>query len=275
MFLALLLGGAFALGSCEKKGPGPAADGGPKAPEKPGGVADEGGIVAGAAALDIPTSGGATVSGTVKFEGKAPEAQPLPMDKPECKKLHEGKPAPNVETLVVNANSTVKDCFVYVKAGARKYKPFKEPAVLDQRGCMYTPHVWGMMVGQDLLLKNADGFLHNVDVKENNPFNQSMPDRNDVAKRAWFKKPGVPTPFQCAVHPWMSAYACVVDHPFFSVTGADGKFEIKHLPPGKYTLGVWHERYPLLKAPTDVEIEVKEGETMTQDFTFSLGKVGA
>jgi hypothetical protein len=216
-------------------------------------------------------SGGATVSGVVKFEGTPPRVGFYDMSaKPECVALHGDKQMP-LENLTVNENGTLQNAVVYVKRGAGKYLPFKEPVVLDQIGCTYVPHVWGMMVDQDLLLKNTDGFLHNVLVTENRSMNESMPTSREILKPRWFKKPELGTTFSCAVHAWMRGFACIFEHPFYSVTGQDGKFEIKHLPPGKYTLAAWHRAYPKLKTPADVEIEVAEGDAKTQEFTFVLG----
>ncbi|HVR75409.1 MAG TPA: hypothetical protein VMT52_13830, partial [Planctomycetota bacterium] len=158
------------------------------------------------------------------------------------------------------------------KKGLEKYKfdPPKDPAVLDQKGCMYVPHVFGIMVNQDLKIRSSDNFLHNVNNKDNN-LNLAFPAAgHEEVRPKLFKKEG-PTKFQCEVHPWMSAYAYVSKTPFFAVTDENGKYEIKGLPAGKYTLGVWHEAYPGLKAaPAEIDVEVLGDEAKTQDFVFDL-----
>src|SRR5262249_37013994 len=124
----------------------------------------------------------------------------------------------------------------------------------DQTGCVYAPHVAGAMVEQKVKFRNSDDMMHNVhglpfSNKEFN-FGQVKGSENDVK----FTTQEVPVKVVCNVHTgFMTAFVGVVDHPFFAVTDAAGKFEIKKLPPGKYTLGVWHER---LTVP-DQEIEVK------------------
>ncbi len=213
---------------------------------------------------------GATISGAVMVDGNVPAPEPIDMKaKPECAGHQAMK-----DQLVVGANKGLRDCFVQIKKGLEKYKftPPSEPAVIDNRGCVYHPHVLGVMVGQDIKLLNSDTFQHNINCKDNNTFNVAIPPGGSETKKAWFKKELVPTTFACDIHPWMGARACVVKHPYWAVTDAEGKYSIKNLPPGKYTLEVWHEAYPGLKvAQQSFEVEVKEGEMKTQDFKYTFG----
>jgi plastocyanin len=180
--------------------------------------------------------------GTITFEGTPPPPRPLPMDAdPQC------KPEPGVtfELVVVGPGNGLKNVFVYVKdgLGTRTYAPPSTPVVLDQKGCRYIPHVFGVQVGQPVQIVNSDSTLHNVNSapRENRPFNFGQVPSTPAVTRT-FAAPEIGVPFRCDVHSWMSAYAGVVAHPFFAVTKDDGTFEIKGLPAGTYTIEAWHER---------------------------------
>lgn len=274
--LVLGMAAAVACVGCEKKQETPAG-GGAAAPAAGGAEKEAAPAAGGVGDLLDPAKvqNPATITGTVTVTGTAPPLGNVDMgQKPECVQAHAGQPVPK-DNLTVGEKNELQDCFVYIKKGLEKYKfePAAAPAVIDQKGCMYSPHVWGIQVNQDLEIRNSDPFQHNINVKENNPFNEAMTKgQPPVLRRKWFKKEGVPTHFQCDVHSWMHSYACVVKHPYWAVTPKNGKFTITGLPPGKYTVSVWHEVLPSLKPPAqaDVEIEVKEGETKTQDFTYTI-----
>jgi hypothetical protein len=118
------------------------------------------------------------------------------------------------------------------------------PVVIDQKGCMYHPRVLGIIVGQPLKIRNSDPLLHNIKAmgKANRPFNISQPAAGMTTDRS-FTTPEVMLPFECNVHGWMHAWAGVMPYPFFSARGADGRFTIKNLPAGTYTIEAWHEKY--------------------------------
>jgi hypothetical protein len=127
-----------------------------------------------------------------------------------------------------------------------------DPAVLDQVGCVYRPHVVAMRTGQTLRVKSSDQTLHNVHMlsQANTPTNIGMTQpgyRDFVLKSAEIFR------VRCDVHPWMSAHLAVFDHPFFAVTDEQGKFEIKGLPAGSYTLTAWHERFGEVEQKVNVE----------------------
>ena len=151
-----------------------------------------------------------------------------------------------MEDVAVNANGTLKNVFVYVKEGleGKTFAPKTDKVVMDQKGCRYTPHVLGAQVNQPVEIVNSDSTLHNVHgmPPSSKEFNLGMPIQGMKLTRK-FDKPDVMVKFKCDVHPWMNAYAGVLPHPFFAVTGEDGSFEIKNLPAGKYTLEAWHEKY--------------------------------
>lgn len=195
-------------------------------------------------ALSAFSAQAATLSGTVTFSGSAPSFKAIKMDAdPICLTKHAEPVYP--ETLVLGDGNTMGNVFVQIKSGLAKqaYPAPAEPLVLDQKGCQYTPHVAGVMVGQTLKILNPDGTLHNVHAlsKINPEFNLAMPKfRTETTKT--FEKPEPMFAFKCDVHPWMTAWVAVLDHPFFAVTGKDGKFSIANLPAGTYEVEAWHEK---------------------------------
>ena len=210
---------------------------------------------------------GATVTGKVKFVGKAPVNPEIDMsEEPKCKAKYTTTPREPV--VEVNKNGTLANVFVQVTAGLAadaKYPAPSGPVTIDQSGCKYNPRVFGIMVGQTLTIKNSDGILHNIKAmgKKNRPFNISQPTTMTTDRS--FSTVEVMLPFECNVHGWMHAYAAVLSHPFFSVTGADGSFSIKGLPAGTYTIEAWHEKYGTQTAT----VTVKAGEAKMADFTFT------
>jgi plastocyanin len=186
--------------------------------------------------------GPGVITGTALFEGTPPSLQPVRMDSdPRCMP----EPGATSELVLVGAGNGLQNVFVYVKEGlgARTYGAPATPVVLDQKACRYIPHVFGVQVGQPVEIYNNDETLHNVHAlpKANREFNFGQPAKLAPVRRT-FNTPEIMVPFRCDVHGWMNAYAGVVAHPFFAVSGADGTFEIKGLPPGTYTIEAWHER---------------------------------
>jgi len=215
----------------------------------------------------VGTASAATITGTVKYDGKVPKLKPINMNAdPVCAKKHT-TPAQS-EILVLGAGNTLANIFVHVKSGVpdKAYPTPTEPVVMDQRGCRYIPHVMGVMKGQPFKVLNSDGVLHNVHAlpKVNKPFNMAMPAARKEAVKKFGKEEAV-FKIKCDVHPWMSAYVAVMTHPFFDVTAKDGKFTISDLPAGSYEIEVWQER---LKTQT-MKVTVADGETKTVDFTYS------
>ena len=192
---------------------------------------------------DAATAG--TLTGTVVFRGTRPQRRVMSMDSEEtCQKLHSGKPVYDEPVLTGKAGG-LTDAFVYIKDGLgdKKFEPPKDPVMIDQRGCLFEPRVLGIRPGQTLDLKNSDPVSHNIHPmpQNNREWNeQQSPGTPDVQHR--FARAEVMIPVKCNVHSWMHAWIGVVDHPYFAVTGPDGKFEFKNVPPGDYTIACWHER---------------------------------
>ena len=209
-----------------------------------------------------------SVSGTVTFAGKTPTLRPLAMDaEPVCAKKHSG-PVPN-ELLVLGNGNTMGNIMVFVSKGlpaGKTWPASKNPVVLDQNGCIYKPHVMGIMVGQPYKILNSDGLAHNVHTlpKVNKSFNRSMPGTLKEVTTT-FDKPEPIFQVKCDVHPWMNAFIGVFDHPFFSVTATDGKYTIANLEPGTYEITAWHERLGTQTA----SITVGANDKKTQDFKFA------
>jgi hypothetical protein len=206
---------------------------------------------------DAKADGPGTITGTVTFAGKAPKPRPLPMDSdPQCVKA--GGSGAVSEVILVGAGNGIQNVFVYVKdgLGTRRYAVPSAPVTLDQKGCRYVPHVFGVQVGQTVLLSNSDPLIHNVHAmpKNNREFNFGQPARTPPVERV-FEQAEIGLPFKCDVHGWMNAYVNVVPHPFFAVTSDTGTFEIKGLPVGSYTLELWHERLGTQTVPVVVTAE--------------------
>jgi Carboxypeptidase regulatory-like domain len=219
-------------------------------------------LVSAAAATPDAASAG-SISGVVNFKGAVPKQAMLDMTgDPMCPQT----PQPS-ETVVVNKGK-LANVFVYVKEGASA-GPFpvpSEPVVLDQKNCRYNPHVMGIMAKQPFKITNTDQADHNIhDMPSHNPaWNETqMPTDKPIVKS--FPNPEMNVVLQCNQHPWMRAYVNVMSNPFYAVSGQDGSFEIKNLPPGEYTLAAVHEKF----GEKTIKISVEPKQTAKADFEFS------
>jgi plastocyanin len=186
---------------------------------------------------------------------------------PYCASSH--KEEIKSEEVIVNSNNTLKNVFVYVKSGleGQTFEAPKEAVTMDQNGCHYVPHVFGIQVNQPFEIVNSDSTLHNVHAmpSQSKPFNLGMPIKGMKIKKT-FDNPEVMVKVKCDVHPWMNAYIGVLNHPFYSVSNNEGSFELKNLPAGKYTIEAWHEKYGVQTQ----EVTVAEGDASQEvNFTFS------
>ena len=216
------------------------------------------------AATPIDPATVATVNGTVKFDGAAPKPAKIDMSQdPGCKGTNEA------ESVVVSGGD-LANVFVYVKDGLgnRTFDLPKDPVVLDQKGCQYHPHVLGVMAGQTVQIKNDDPTTHNIHPtpKDNREWNESQPPSSPALEKN-FAREEIMLPVKCNQHPWMKMYVNVVKSPFFAVTDKSGKYEIKGLPPGDYTIAFVHEKL----GEQDQKVTVAAKETKTVDTSFKAG----
>jgi plastocyanin len=175
--------------------------------------------------------------------------------------------APADDVVVVGEGGALRNAFVYVKdgLGTLRFPIPSQAIVLDQQGCHYTPRILGVQVGQALEVLNSDQTLHNVHAipESNQEFNTGQP-LAGMKHTHRFSTKEVMVPFKCDVHPWMRAHVGVLDHPYFAVTDAAGAFTLQGLPPGTYTVEVWHET---LGTQTQ---SVTIGPQETRDVAFSF-----
>ena len=220
--------------------------------------------------IDMSTVG--SVTGSVKLDGPAPKPKKINMaSEPVCSSAH---PSGAVEEEVVaDAKGDLANVIVYVKEGLGN-RTFDTPSAaveLDQKGCMYSPHIVALMAGQRLDVKNADQTTHNIhpSPKNNKEWNKSQaPGAPDIVDS--FAREEVAIPVKCNVHPWMKSYIAVFKHPYFAVTSASGSFEIKNLPPGTYTIEAWHEKYGV----TSQSVTIGAKEAKTVNFTIKPPAAG-
>lgn len=200
-------------------------------------------------------TGNGVVRGVVKFDGVPPKMATI-ANQP----CHPGAGALEEETVIVGDGGAMMNVFVFVEGAGSGDGSNRKPAVLDQVHCRYVPHVVGVQVGQTLTVRSSDDTMHNVHYK---------PDHNAAAnfgmtkvgaeRDAKFAAPEF-IRVKCDVHPWMTAHIGVFENPFFAATGVDGRFEIKGLAPGEYTLVAWHELYGRQEQPLTIADETKPVE---------------
>lgn len=208
-----------------------------------------------------------SVTGTAKLDGKAPGRVRLKMDAdPTCAGMH--SKAVGSQDVLVRPTGETKNAFLYLTGGAadEKHDAPADHAKIDQKGCMYKPHVQGLMKGQVLDIVNSDGTMHNIHclAEINKEFNFGQP--TPGTREQTFRRAEVGVKFKCDVHPWMNAYIHVMEHPFFAVSGGQGEFEIKDVPAGTYTLHGWHEKF----GEVTQEITVGEGGLGDVVVTFTV-----
>jgi plastocyanin len=215
-----------------------------------------------------PALADGVIAGRVWFDGVPPAPTPLAnvFADAHCLKLH-GGPFMD-ESVMVGADKSLANVVVSVSDGLSSWlhEEFPPPAaaMLDQKGCVFVPHVVAVMVGQPLVVKNSDPVAHNVRVLavNNPPANLGQPSdgENETEK---FQSPEV-FRIKCDMHPWMEAWVRVVDNPFFAVTGPDGRFSLHGLPPGTYTIKAWHEQLGV----REMQVTIAPGRGSAVDFAF-------
>ncbi len=222
-----------------------------------------------AALAGMPVTQAADIVGVITLKGTPPpekEITPLKEDA-NCGAMYQA--VPTTHFYVVGAKGELADVVVSLKGVTGKSTGASAPpAVLDQKGCLYAPQILAIQTGQKLIVKNSDACIHNVHatptVAGNPESNQvQMPGGADL--NYTFAQPEMFLRFKCDVHPWMFAWVSVIDSPYFCVSDKDGKFVIKNVPPGKYTVEAAHRK---LGTQTQ-EVEVKDGDA-TANFTFEV-----
>lgn len=214
----------------------------------------------------VEPSTAASLHGVVHFAGKKPAAKLISMDAEEaCQKLH-SKPVKE-EIVVTGKDGALTNAFVYIKSGleGKKFEPVQTAVVLDQHGCTFVPRVIALRTGQTLSVKNSDPVSHNIHPmpQNNREWNQQQsPGAADLQRKFGF--PEVMIPVKCNVHNWMHSYIGVMDHPYFSVTAANGEFDWTAIPPGEYVVAAWHEGLGELTE----KVTLAKGQQAKLSFTF-------
>jgi len=213
------------------------------------------------------TKGTAKVTGKATFKGEPPKRRKIDMGSDATCSSSHGEGVLD-ESAIVDANGGLQNVLVYVRKGleAWKFSAPASPALLSQQGCVYTPHVLGIQVGQPLGIRNSDAVTHNVHVyaRKNSGFNQTQASGGpDLSLK--FEYSEVPVTFKCDIHGWMSNYVGVFDHPFFVVTAPDGSYDLGQLPAGEYTIEAYHEVFGTQKQ----KLTLADGETKSLDFAFA------
>lgn len=208
-----------------------------------------------------------SITGRVYYRGRHPGPRRIDLSScPQCAEVVHG--ALYDDSLVVNQDGTLENVVVSISAGlppGEQFPASQAPVMLDQKGCMFHPHVIATMVGQPIVVRNSDPFLHSVhsmDAEVSPTFDFAQPTTGE--RRVEPLQVVETFQVKCDLHPWMSAWVRVFNHPYFAVTSADGTFAIHQLPPGKYRLKAWHE----LLGVREKTVEVHEGEPCTIDFMF-------
>ena len=214
----------------------------------------------------------ADITGVITLKGTPPaetDLGPYINSNPDSAAMYAGKKMPTTHFFVVGPAGEFADVVVSLKGVTGKSTGASAtPAVLDQKECIYSPQILAIQTGQKLIVKNSDSCIHNI---HSVPATSGNEEHNDVqmsgaADLAYtYQKPEMFLKFECNVHPWMKAWVCVFDSPYFSVSGADGKFVIKNVPPGKYTVAADHRK--LGEQTQTVEVGDKD---VTVNFTFEV-----
>jgi plastocyanin len=216
-------------------------------------------------AVDLSSAG--AISGTVTLAGTPPKPRLIYMvSEPMCERQHDG-PVVSPE-VVVGDGGALANVVVYIKGGLgnQNFASPKGPVKLSQKGCMYDPHVLALMVGQPLEVTNDDQTLHNVHAmpKINASWNKGQASGQQPIEQT-FSHEELGIPIQCNIHPWMRSYVSVFNNPYFEVTPKSGKFELKNLPPGKYTIEAWQEKFGTM----DQTVTLGPKESKAISFSFN------
>lgn len=212
------------------------------------------------------SQGSGAIVGWVGYQGPPPKRRPISFGgEKACADLNKNG-APHDESLVLNPNNTVKWAVVSIRGKVPGDYPVPDkPVVMDQVGCVFTPHVAALMVGQEIDYRNSDPVTHNIRITATKNTTSNLVFAPNMSSKAKFEVAESGIPLKCDIHFWMSSYIHVFSNPFFAVTGNDGSFVIQGVPPGKYTVQVWQETFK----PQTQTVEVKAGEVNEVPFILS------
>lgn len=245
-------GGAAAPAPAGASGPKPAATPPPQKAQAPAAAAYEA----------ITVSSGAAIAGVVSFSGTPPKPETLAVDK-DKEICGDSKPS---EKLIVSSAGGIKSAVVSIKGIAKgKAMTFPGTVTLDQKDCLYTPHMLIGRVGGNLDVRNGDPMMHNVHSFpfDNPSINRAQPKGSQPIAAA-LKLPEI-YKVGCDIHKWMSAWVVAAEHPYYVITGDDGSYQVTEVPPGTYTVEVWHEAL----GTSTQEVTVKAGETAQVSFKLA------
>jgi hypothetical protein len=207
----------------------------------------------------------ANLKGVVKFEGTVPKGKAISMAAdPSCAKQH---PSPVLaQEVVTDAKGDLQDAVVFVSEGLgdRTFDAPAKPVVVEQKGCMYMPHVLAVRANQPLHVVNDDPTLHNIHPTPANNREWNQAEMPGASVDEAFAREEIAIPVKCNVHPWMHGYIAVFKHPYFAVTGKDGSFDLSSLPPGTYTIKAWHEKL----GTSSQTVTIGTNETKEISFVF-------
>lgn len=213
--------------------------------------------------IDPGTAG--TIKGRVAFAGTPPANPKLPVGgNPECAVHYSGTA---YDPVVLVKNGRLQNAFVYVKSGLEKvvYDWPKTPVTIGNEKCLYVPRVAGAQVNQTVVFASADPSDHNIHgFSSTGEFNFTLRGKGTSQERK-FRQPEVMLKVKCDLHPWMLGWVGILPHPHFAVTGEDGSFEFKGLPPGEYEIEAWHEKYGTQTRKTKLDAK----GNLDVEFSFS------
>ncbi len=223
-------------------------------------------------AVEPSTTG--SITGTVTLTGPPPAPKLIyMMSEPMCERQHPGGTVVSPE-VVVGKDGALANAVIYIKSGLGNYSfsTPTDPVKLSQKGCMYDPHVLAMRVGQTLEVTNDDQTLHNVHAmsKINPTWNKGQAGGQAPIEQT-FSHEELAITIQCNIHPWMRSYVFAFKSPYFSVSSKSGKFELKNLPPGTYTIEAWQEKYGTVDQTVTLNAKESKSISFTFDSTLSSG----
>ena len=209
-------------------------------------------------AADVKNGG--TIVGVVSYEGRPPPARKLAITKDQevC------GTEKSDESLIVGRDGKLANAVISIEGIARGKAMAEPTAVLDQKGCQYTPHVLLVPAGATIKVLNGDGILHNVHTygRVNPPINIAQPQFKKEVSIALDEPERLPV--KCDTHEWMSGVIVVAEHPYYAKTDESGSFRIADVPPGEQTVKVWHEKL----GEKTAKVKVVPGKEARVDFTL-------